>query len=746
MSEPNEVQALEKISSEVGDSQIKITLSSQCIKAQAFLVDKLRKQSVRQKEICSYVSKSNLKLQTEIRQAEIEIQSLLIAKETIKSSNVELKKEFLLLKERKQEIEERIKEGEKKYENLWLEAKARYESVPHVQKLLQAQNKTETLKQNLLLLNTKSVNLSKEIEIKNQFIANSDRERIVELAQYMVYELPKGIKIVHEKNKEIVKLLKNIDEINKQQEDKLSVPKTVTTNNNSFNPIPSDGNEMKKKKNTEEDGWFNFCQVDQRDSITMPTIQLVQSDFDALSAKLDQIKIKKVDMFNITPVKRVDSIEPETGIQSKKLKLDDESTIAFNEKITEKNESDCKKESFSKKKLINILEDVKLDANDAYEIVSKVNPDKLKGVNQIGADASVRKESFNLQEETNDDIEEIDLTNSSNNLLVPPTQFLDFGEINYYSGSQQQVEVIVHMSMSGSPGKVNQNLRNSQENKKNVSFDIPVSIQEINEESENFGDLEPTNDENVISINKNDGNETLDSEVDVNLCNESYDKMKDMILKKHNLDSSPQFVYAKNSILQVPNTTNDKIITSKFFQNGKQETVIQNDNMPEANENLQKCESISTNQKAFDEHTNMKVDEIVVSSPKGNTDVIQAQSVTGLLFKHGTQGIPDSLNVSISTTGFEEGDSDFPHCLDTSLLLSPKADYPMSASGQNTEITSQEVPNFLSGLRRTAFSFFGQSAGPSETKANTNEQSENNFNFNFGDEKKGRGGLFNMFN
>lgn len=37
MAESSEVQALEKISTEVGESQIKITLSSQCIKGKYVL-------------------------------------------------------------------------------------------------------------------------------------------------------------------------------------------------------------------------------------------------------------------------------------------------------------------------------------------------------------------------------------------------------------------------------------------------------------------------------------------------------------------------------------------------------------------------------------------------------------------------------------------------------------------------------------------------------------------------------------
>lgn len=40
------------------------------------------------------------------------------------------------------------------------------------------------------------------------------------------------------------------------------------------------------------------------------------------------------------------------------------------------------------------------------------------------------------------------------------------------------------------------------------------------------------------------------------------------------------------------------------------------------------------------------------------------KAFSGYLFSHGPQGLPDSLDVSISTTGYEDGD-DFPHCIGT---------------------------------------------------------------------------------
>lgn len=49
-------------------------------------------------------------------------------------------------------------------------------------------------------------------------------------------------------------------------------------------------------------------------------------------------------------------------------------------------------------------------------------------------------------------------------------------------------------------------------------------------------------------------NRSLSTQLDVSTVNdESLIKMKEMLLKKHNLDLSPQFVYAKNNTLQKVN-------------------------------------------------------------------------------------------------------------------------------------------------------------------------------------------------
>lgn len=82
--------------------------------------------------------------------------------------------------------------------------------------------------------------------------------------------------------------------------------------------------------------------------------------------------------------------------------------------------------------------------------------------------------------------------------------------------------------------------------KKRVSFDIPSSLQ-INEIVE---DVDKQNDYNENET----ANQTMNSQLDVSVASDdNFLKIKDMILKKHNLDLSPQFVYAKNPGLQKVN-------------------------------------------------------------------------------------------------------------------------------------------------------------------------------------------------
>ncbi|XP_059052246.1 uncharacterized protein LOC131846844 [Achroia grisella] len=756
MAENNDVQALEKISTQVNETQIKITLSSHCIKAtcpdlpkcsktnnqkclipripakryclllfrychlhvlaQAFLFNKLKKQSERQKEICIIISNSNQKLEAEIKQAEQEINSLIIANETIKSANIELKKECLLAQERKCEIHERVTQGQEKYENLWLECKSRYESIPRIQKLVQSTNKVQVMKESIIALESEIKSLVNQILEKKICLLSLDQSRVIAFAKFFVNEGAQYKKEIKAKSAEIVILEQEINKTLKEQECRANEDNILNTVKDEVRPTVDQSD---KKFKEHDDDWPILNSI--HETLRLPKLQLLSTEFDDLSSKLDQIKIKKTELIQSTSSKRTYSITNESEATMKRPKKEETSLFYyFNKPISTEDKVmylnyDSSKDNFSKKKLINILEDIKIDKNDTYKIISKVKRDSLKDVITIGTDivkdgVEVTEEKQQVQE--SEQIEEIDLTNTNirkptESIIIPPTQFLDLSQATC----------------------------NSQESttKKKVSFDLPIP-------EENITLIHGDDNDEVIAIDQSINSELNASHVSA----ESYTKLKDMMLKKHNLDLSPQFVYAKNTVLQTRNE--DKVITSKFFQHSNIVSDIDlNENdiqkvveVEETHENIKETDHVIKNQSADLNEGNL------VAMQENNIVKID-KTLTGLLFSHGTQGIPDSLNVSISTTGFEEGE-DFPHCIDSSLLLSPKAN--IVPGSENVEVLSQEVPNFLSGLRKSAFSFFGSS---SNTETNNQplgiqNQQNNNFSFNFGDdEKKNRGGLFSMF-
>ncbi|KAL4716685.1 hypothetical protein ACJJTC_004804 [Scirpophaga incertulas] len=681
------------------------------------------------------MSNSNLNLHTEIKQAELELKSLMLAHATIKSSIIERKKERLLAKERNLEIEERIENGEKKYENLWLQAKNRYESIPYVIKLLQSENKANELRENNKQLDNKAENISRDYNKKKQNIVTVERKRIIDLADFLINILPNGIKKIDGYTKALIRLTNEMQDLKKREQAcenyfETKSPSTVQQQHKEILPLKD------TSVNAIGDGWLNIYDNNEASSILIPKIHFaeIQNDFDILSAKLAEIKIKKSELLNAAPAIRTDSTDLKSEVNTKELKSGDEFSVYF--KATNMNiGTDTNSNSYTKRKLINILHDVKLDHKETYEIVSKINPNNLIGVNKIGITGNKDNQREDDVEKTEDNvIEEIDMTKRPNDILNPPTQFLDLQQDNIYSAPHLQSEVIVHISTSEiPPGRISQTFTNSQGKKKKiVSFETPLSIEELTNNKSN--DLAPDENEvnkstdSQLNISQNEVNKSTDSQLNISQkSDESFNKIKDMILKKHNLDLSPQFVYAKNNMLQ---KNRDENTTSIFFQSkpniDKRES--------------QECDfsSKDTNVNTTEKNEINMENEHVLSSKK---NILQKEkSVTGFLFNHGTQSIPDSLNVSISTTGYDDGDPDYAHCIDASLLLSPKAD--VAIEGDNQEITSQEVPNFLSGLRKTGFSLFGAT---SDSKPDTSsDNKENNF-FNFGENKKGRGSLFSMF-
>ncbi|XP_069359323.1 repetitive organellar protein-like isoform X3 [Maniola hyperantus] len=312
------------------------------------------------------------------------------------------------------------------------------------------------------------------------------------------------------------------------------------------------------------------------------------------------------------------------------------------------------------------------------------------------------------QDNVNDDevMDKIDLTKKvSQDILLPPTQFLDF------TLSPQE---------------------------KRVTFNGVITI----------GDLETNGgirqDDNVIN---NLHNSQLNAST---ASDDSYQKIKDFVFNKHNVYLSPEFTYTKNIV--VPMVVENKIVTSKFFDEKKQEdnnnidsTKSQNmeiieivDEEPQLKQ-TQEIHAETINQTNTTSDNTFEVCS-VLHSQEVNLAKLKAQECDAPLaapaFANRIRDVPCSLNISMNNTGYE--DEEFPQCTDSSLLLSPKADDEMETNN-NAETQPQEVHNFFSGYRRTGFSLFGTNEGDAQSQ-------NKKFNFNFDEnEKPKKSGFFSMF-
>ncbi|XP_068633551.1 putative leucine-rich repeat-containing protein DDB_G0290503 [Battus philenor] len=700
MAESNELQALEKICTEVDESQIKIIFSSQCIKAQAFLVNKLKNQTKQEKAICKIISGENVKLEAEIKFAEQEINNLIIASNTIKSGNIELRKELLLKKEENLEILKKIELGEKKYEELWMECKSRYENVPFIKKCLQDKQKIQLIENNISHLHNETADLLKEIKIKKIAVMGMDQKRVIDLAKFLINDRPKIIKMINGLINEIQELSNKITTL-EQKSLKRPLSQLITKE------ITNEGPNILVEKATRDE---KEVQKINKDCIMMPKLQLLDIDVDILNVQIDQIKNDDL----IIQSNKVTVID----VNKNRLQLyecNEERNLTYFNNMAEPFKE--KNKNYSQRKLINILDDVKLNNNQSIDIISKVRSDQLRKVNSISPEVnndinfvSDNKDNNLFQEER----DKVDYTVEERKILVPPTQFLDEN-------------------------------KNSQEKKK-VTFKESMQIAtNEHEEAEN-------NQSNNVTFEDGMTSETLNIQ-DISLVsNEDYNKIKDKVLKERNLDLSPQFMYAKHSILpKVPE--NEVVRTSKFFDSENKENLVtaviteERFNCDIDNNDENKKEEPDQTQRKLEKDSQIIDSSSLNEKKTSNSKNIQSMRkihhapITGYLFNHGSQGISESLNLSDSTLGLEDGD--FPHCIDSSLLLSPKADtHPELASDKQNR--PEEVPNFMSGIRKTA-SLFGWSpigGNPSTSSQNCNE----NFKFNFkNEEKKNRGGLFSMF-
>lgn len=122
-----------------------------------------------------------------------------------------MKRDLLLNKENKINIAERIKVGEKKYEDLWIQCKTRYESIPLVQRMLEGKKKCEMLTKDMNVLETEAQKLDKAIKAKKSVLAEKDKKRVIQLAEFIVHERPVTIKAIKEKTAIINDMTKELE-------------------------------------------------------------------------------------------------------------------------------------------------------------------------------------------------------------------------------------------------------------------------------------------------------------------------------------------------------------------------------------------------------------------------------------------------------------------------------------------------------------------------------------------------------
>ncbi|KAJ0176505.1 hypothetical protein K1T71_007684 [Dendrolimus kikuchii] len=665
MEDSNETQALARISNVVTESQLKIILNNQCNKAQYFLINKLKKESERLQELCNSIYQANTILDSEIKTAQDEIKSLFAAEVTLKAANVDLRKELLIVKD-KPNIVERNKEAS--YERLWIESKIRYESIPVVKTYIETNKRAENTRNELYELQNKVEKLNEEIVAKKRDIVTTDKKRIVELAYFIQNEMPSKLKLIEEKKQQISHLTKEKERLSNKTENDLNI---YILNKNNYETNNEENNELFNKLSIGKDFIDNSLLVKKIES---------------------EIAINEIDKEFTKPY-----LDNKKQL-SETTKTDDYMRIYF-KKTSYKVPVETQR--YPKRKLIDILEDVKIDKKDAFGFISKAKIEKLQRVNSINPDVSGLKKPL-LSEE----IEEIDMS-FNENLVMPPTQFVDV------TGAEPM------------------------DDNKEVSPDTSASknIKEIDEVINTNPDLE----DKVID---DKANESINSVVEDGNLFDNSSRIKEIMLRREKLSLSPQFVYGRNTNIMEDRST----VTSKFFKRDELASLV-TDTFKNNNENASNVDGpvnsvVNRTFESLNKNTNkenivaMDVDEVSVKSKKPN------KPITGL-FTHTSQGLPASLNISMNTTGFEDGDADYAYCIDSNLLLSPTADIP----NENHTEPSKEVSNFLSGLKKgTVFPFFEQTQAIESIPDKNAQNQSNQFCFTFGSqEKKNRSTLFNMF-
>ncbi|CAH4028380.1 unnamed protein product [Pieris brassicae] len=581
-----------------------------------------------------------MKLVMEIKLDEQKRKSLHIALDTIKSANVEAEKEYLLIKELHSDDAEHMKNGIIKYEKEWAVAQEKYENISYIKKYLDVKNKIQASQDNLKALLNQCNELSTQIIKKRAEMAALDKERAIKLAQFIVIDRPMFLKTLNENDAKKRKLSVTNKQIMKENK---YIPTSALLKINVDVKIPA---------STES--------PESNVGLLLPPIQIQSVDLDVLSVRLNQIK--KIEISKHNEIANIPVTETIQKINTPHLKDDYISSYFDVCSVTKADKND-----YSNKKLINILEDIKLNENETHDIIAKVMPSKLHDVNVIES------------------------KNSTACTANPKVK--DFnGEKNSERLSQET------KYMHTPEGSILKDGSSRQSQEKKVSFELK-------------------------------GNEPENMEVDScllntsGLSNNSYTNIKNMIWKKNNLDLSPEFIYSKNTLQTKPK---DNIVTSKFFE-------VEDQNVGEPKD--YEKNNVHSNIIDKDKQNIPEIQPVGSTAQAGEA----VRPIGGLLFAHSPHRLLESLE--LSCTDNAEGDSDYLHGIDSSLLMSPKADDMQNNRDENKK--SEGIFNFLAGIKRTEFSFLG--SGDPNRETGTGSQENNNFTFSFGGETKKKAGLFSMF-
>lgn len=158
---------------------------------------------------------------------------------------------MLLKHEEEVKYSKRIEAGEKKYEQLWLSSKGRFENLPFVKLCLDGKNKIQSIENNINNLSNKCAALSDEIKLKKRAAQDHTQKHVIDLAKFIINDKPKVLKMIQERINEIQDMTIEIEKLQQPMMDsRYSKVKIIELEENS---LPEKAEDNKKFAHDEND-------------------------------------------------------------------------------------------------------------------------------------------------------------------------------------------------------------------------------------------------------------------------------------------------------------------------------------------------------------------------------------------------------------------------------------------------------------------------------------------------------------